>query len=400
MFPNYINLPESKFMFKAIEKKQICIDERQQDLEYAKNMKLKLEQFSNFPNKIFTTKFMEQLNVTDSILSSIDNSTTLFQSYFKHSKNIICDSLQKNMENMSVNKLLERLNSKDTIVQDKTDKKTSLLSRKNSSNSKPQKHVDRNKINWKNTEVFPANSNLVFRSLKNLSTKNLLIENPINLQYPYACINKLEGQSTESKSTKTLVSNKPSNNINVIQRNEPLKLNLFINNGEKSSKTRNKDKIDNKMRSQKEIKTNLIIESKTKIRLTSQDKTSSRKHINMKFNLLNKTPEMTGNKIHKSTSECPNEILKQKETKIVLVKGGQTSRFDKASSKVLKESSSKSINKISTKNSGSTLNKKRLSQPLDSGLTKYSKDIRTLIQTGLERIKKQNITPSSKRNKN
>ena len=400
MFPNYINLPESKFMFKSIERKQICIDERQEDLENAKNIKLKLEQFSNFPNKIFTTKFMDKLNSPDSILSSIDNSVTLLQSYFKNSKNLIVDSMQKNLECISVNNLLERLNSKDTIVQEKNEKGGSLQSRKNSCNNKPQKHAVRNKMEWKNNEIFPVSSNVVFRSLKNLSTKNFPIENPDYLHYPYANINTLEGQPVDSKLTKTIVSNKPKINLNVIQKNEPLKVNIFVNNGERSSKTRNKDKIEYKLRSQKDIKTNLIIESNTKIRLKSQDKTSSVRQMNMKFNQLNKTPESKGMRQHKRSSECINQIAKVKESKILSIKEGPKPKADKGQSKIHKESSSKSINKISSKNSGLSLNKKRFSQPLETAITKNSKDVRTIIQNGLEKIRKQNATPSSKRNKN
>ena len=328
IFPNYINLPESKFMFKCIEQKQVCIDERQQDLDIAKKKENKLEKFSNFPNKVFTTKFLEKLNSPDSILSSFENSQTLLQSYSKNTKKIAIDTINKTKESLSIQQIIDKLNSKDTIIvenkntiKEENVKIVPYSPKKNDANGsikKPMRNMD---------QVLSINSNVIFRSSKNLSTKNLNCyqENPFNFNQQLININALITRPVYPKFTQTLGNTKAKQKRN-LSKEQPLNVNIMIhNNNDHMQKTRNKDKIIYNIKSQKELKNNLIIETNTKIRLKSHEKNRFGKTINLKFDQTNKTPEFLvpkkstqrrfDNFINKKEKTNPNFISKQERKK-------------------------------------------------------------------------------------
>ena len=92
VFPNYVVLPESKYMFKNIERKQRMIDEKQKfKTEQEKRLKVKDEKkaknFEGFSDlldssesvdKIFNTKFIDSINKESPY--KLNNSNTLNES--------------------------------------------------------------------------------------------------------------------------------------------------------------------------------------------------------------------------------------------------------------------------------------------------------------------------------
>ncbi len=74
VFPNYVNLPENKFMFKNIERKQIQWDSKQQCIMHIEAKKAKLEDFGGVHNapssffedslddKMFSSRFVEEIH--------------------------------------------------------------------------------------------------------------------------------------------------------------------------------------------------------------------------------------------------------------------------------------------------------------------------------------------------
>jgi hypothetical protein len=68
VFPNYVNLPESRFMFKNIERKQKFIDDKQQALEVVDRIKVK-ENNGHFSDLLEdSTEQMFSVNFMDSII--------------------------------------------------------------------------------------------------------------------------------------------------------------------------------------------------------------------------------------------------------------------------------------------------------------------------------------------
>ena len=95
VFPNYVILPENKYMFKNIERKQRLIDEQQRLISdiRKKKSRVKLNE-SDDENKIFTTNFLYDLNQKtreesrkefEDSLCQISESQ--MQSYMKNNKN-------------------------------------------------------------------------------------------------------------------------------------------------------------------------------------------------------------------------------------------------------------------------------------------------------------------------
>ena len=78
VFPNYVNLPENKFMFKNIERKQLYWDSKQQFLmqqeERTNRRKARIEDFGgvqNAPSSFFNESIDDKL-FTDSFVKSVE----------------------------------------------------------------------------------------------------------------------------------------------------------------------------------------------------------------------------------------------------------------------------------------------------------------------------------------
>ena len=119
VFPNYISLPENKFMFKNIERKQRLIDEQQKNQEKKDDIK---DDDTN--NKLLSSHFMKELNdpaeptstklkVEEDSLDKDPQRSTLMKSYMK---SLIKNPTKKhNLEEMGIHELLDQFVSKDSI---------------------------------------------------------------------------------------------------------------------------------------------------------------------------------------------------------------------------------------------------------------------------------------------
>ena len=115
VFPNYVNIPENKFMFKNIERKQIQWDSRQQQImekeEQDQKKKAKLEDFGgvhNAPSSFFDDS----------------NEERLFSSnFFDEVKNLA----QLSDRDSSTDKIITLKSYYDTFQKHESDSKLSLL---------------------------------------------------------------------------------------------------------------------------------------------------------------------------------------------------------------------------------------------------------------------------------
>jgi hypothetical protein len=84
VFPNYVALPESKFMFKNIEKKQKLLDEMQKK----SNEEISKDEDTN-ERELFSPEFLSELNKDDSLdLSQQSCGDSFLNSYIKNSNAI------------------------------------------------------------------------------------------------------------------------------------------------------------------------------------------------------------------------------------------------------------------------------------------------------------------------
>jgi len=134
VFPNYIAIPENKFMFKNIERKQRAIDDQQKAEE--KKEEKKVRGTDSEDDKILNTQFLQELSQDNHkpIPSSkiIDDSgekesqTTLMKSYMKSavSKNQNNETRrEKRIEEMGIHELLDKFWQKNSIdINDLTSK--------------------------------------------------------------------------------------------------------------------------------------------------------------------------------------------------------------------------------------------------------------------------------------
>jgi len=130
VFPNYVNIEEKKFMFKNIERKQRLIDEQQKIVAEGRKKRTPLTiTNSEIDDKIFTTRFIGELNKPDSILGrtlqnemSISISMTQMQNY---NKNKVTNSKKPqnakingkevtNFDEISLHQLVEKFIFKDS----------------------------------------------------------------------------------------------------------------------------------------------------------------------------------------------------------------------------------------------------------------------------------------------
>ncbi len=116
VFPNYVILEERRFMFKNIERKQRVIDEQQ---KCAADMRKKKNAFaltdSDIDDKIFTTRFVGELDKPDSILGrTLREAETQMQAYRKNQGGAR-KAERTVLEEMSIRQLVEKFIMKDSM---------------------------------------------------------------------------------------------------------------------------------------------------------------------------------------------------------------------------------------------------------------------------------------------
>ncbi|CDW89090.1 UNKNOWN [Stylonychia lemnae] len=138
VFPNYVILPENKYMFKNIERKQRLIDDKQKII-MDKQQKSKEKKKSNInnqlvkkndsfkKNQLFNTKFIESVlnNHNPSVMDVLDpndlqNSRSLINEYKNLTKNQAFQNKPlhvKNIGEVQLDRLVQQFISKDSEIQ-------------------------------------------------------------------------------------------------------------------------------------------------------------------------------------------------------------------------------------------------------------------------------------------
>ena len=160
IFPNYVILPESKYIYKNIQKKQIVIDVQQEQEEKANKIKKGIIKIENDDN-LFTSKIIYSIldqtdtsNIRDFFgikkIMSDDNSNTPFD---------IFNMIEKEEEGAEL---------KRKIALKKKEKKEKTINN-NSIHNKSDAHL---KINKDNLKIYMDNNNNNKKHKKNTISKN------------------------------------------------------------------------------------------------------------------------------------------------------------------------------------------------------------------------------------
>ncbi len=118
VFPNYYQLDVKEYMFKNIKRKQKAIDGRQGDVERVRAGIDAGGNSSDSSSRLFTTRFLDELNRPDSILGRSqhpETSETLMQSYMKSQVAPRRPAKAQRIEDMELQDLVDRFMSKDSI---------------------------------------------------------------------------------------------------------------------------------------------------------------------------------------------------------------------------------------------------------------------------------------------
>ena len=168
IFPNYVILPESKYIYKNIQRKQRVIDNQQDLEEKQEKIKKGLIKIRNDDDPVFTTMAL------DSILDQTDTSGVRKFFGIKNSRN---DS-----KNISLENIIKKINSAENQVNDNKN-----IKHKNDKNDKNKLNVHNfnqsgNKIKGRN---YNRNIDTAFNNSSNNSNlgkknNNLLNSNSIN----------------------------------------------------------------------------------------------------------------------------------------------------------------------------------------------------------------------------
>ena len=181
IFPNYIILPESKYIYKNIQRKQRVID-NQQELEQEQEEKKEKKDYTNYENsesKVFDTQ------AVDSILNQTDTST------IKKMMQCVDDN-----ETDDYNKVLKMINRAEEERKEKTERKIvncTLRIRHNNKNNKKKANDSKSK----NSSNINVNLSHVIkgRNYNRIMSTNM------------SSLNKVSS-TTERGNTKTSIKNK------------------------------------------------------------------------------------------------------------------------------------------------------------------------------------------------
>ena len=186
IFPNYIILPESKYLYKNIQKKQRIIDQ-QQELEEEKEKKIERKNINNFA---FNTIDDEDIVFNDKAIDSILNQTdTSGVKQFFGLNNDIDSSNTFNMDNvvkMIDNAEKEKIKKINTLYKNKVNVNCNVIMKNNIKNTKNNSIVKRRNhkryvsdtlSNKNNNNNLSNNKN----NLLNISSKPLIKKNNLNI---------------------------------------------------------------------------------------------------------------------------------------------------------------------------------------------------------------------------
>ena len=319
IFPNYVVLPESQYIYKNIQKKQKVIDIQQEQEDKEEKIK-KGEMKQEKKEDVFTTQIL------DSILNQTD--TSGIRQYFGVSNdgNSMGDHLSKIIDGIQFyeNNKISDLKPKNHLYKnyEKINLNNSFFKNKieeqviNGSNKKNENTINENKIKEKaKNEKDIKNSNQIEPELNNnnnskLNKKPILVLNKNK-------INNIIDLSNSIKNINDICLNNSSNRSN---QNNGFSLKNMISKKQNNSK--NKDEIKNNKKKGRNCYGNLIQDNNNfytaigdnggfnnLVNSTSNSKCNTSRHINKKKKIVNNSKKINHKKIiHKNRNVCSSEL--------------------------------------------------------------------------------------------
>ena len=241
IFPNYVVLPESKYIFKNIQKKQKIIDKIQLFEE-------EKEKYQKGLIKIEDNDLVLNTNVIDSILEQTD--TSGIKNFF----GLKNDS----SKNISIDNIINKINNAEKQIKSIKDRKTNCALKKNKIVEKKFCNYNIN-INKNNYKIKGRNYNRYLDNGFNGSSNN---KSKKTNKYTGLNINSTtsNGMKNTKISSTTIDMDSKYNNNNVIQNNTNNSNTIYICSNSKNHNTNNKNNtinINNSIRKQNLV-TNLL----------------------------------------------------------------------------------------------------------------------------------------------
>ena len=314
IFPNYILLSESKYIFNNIKKKQKLLDNIE-DENYMKNNNENSHniimnysdlnnaynfQLNNTHNSYYSTIFTP--SIVYSIRNDIDSSIKIDDTNSNISNvNFIIENINKNIKNKGNITMYKTPKNKNGIINDSENKKKTISS----------------------IELFNIDKNKKINSTKNNKSKNKIIPN----------YNKDKDIYISKKNKKNLIDTEISNN--------DLKKNINLKNNKKNGRKKSKNNIHKKTQSNENIrneikifkdndtinnKISMLLKTNCEIKsLKNQENNNNNKNKNKKNNNLQKYIQHMTN-ISKGIEKNNNDINKTMKNNKISLKKSKTSK--------------------------------------------------------------------------
>ena len=367
IFPNYIILPESKYIYNNIQKKQKIIDD-QQELKYEKEKKL----FSNYNHNLIDDLIFNDKAI-DSILNQTDTSGVKRFFGLNNNENDISNTFD------DVVKMIEKAEKEKIKKINKVKNNYKNISKNNSNlKGRNNKKLINEISNYKNNNISSLNKN---KNLLNNSNKVNIRKNKINKDDKKYNNNTIyiSSYTHNNKNNKPLlINNLLSNNVNNKNINnitmKAIEEKKLVNNNKyyKTKVNNNKKSILNQNKNLSNSNSNLTLKKNklffSQISFQNYKQIIHKKIKSSDFNDSKKTPLTCREKF-----STKNEIMKN------------------FSDKIRNKTLSNSI-----KNNNSSINKKHLNQDLEKKININKKP----LKTKLNKKKNKSIEiPNSKSNK-
>ena len=289
IFPNYIILPESKYLYKNIQKKQRIIDQ-QQELEDEKEKKLQRKNINNFAfNIIDDEDIVFNDKAIDSILNQTDTSGV--KQFFGLNNDNDCSNTfnMDNVVKMIDNAEKEKIKKSNALYKNKVNVNCNVIIKNNIKNTKINSSVKGKNHKRYVSDISTNNNNNYNNNLSNNKSNNLL-----NISSkPFIKRNNLNNNSNiymdQKYNNNTIYISSP---CQINQNNKPFLINnLLVNNGNNN--------ITIKAIEEKKLKNQKINKSKFSSPLSKTD-------LNNKVNDNNKNKISNQNKILSYSSSKNN----------------------------------------------------------------------------------------------
>ena len=223
IYPNYVILPESKYIYKNIKRKQKIIN-LQQEEEMKENSIFNHKQIKN--NTIFTTQALDSIfNLTD---------TSGAKPYFEIGENNITINSDNKNKIINIIKDIDKFDEINNISRkirlDKLEIKNKYLRQNNNVNENLKKDLNDNNLNYKQKYITndksEKNNNYSFnRSRNNLTNYKTLVNNKKHFTKKINSSAKKSGKVCLRKNKKSITKKEDKNKLYIINKEKNNRMN-------------------------------------------------------------------------------------------------------------------------------------------------------------------------------